>query len=225
MIGCFGLTEPDHGSDPGGMETRARRDGRGWVLNGTKRWITNGSIADVAIVWAKVDEGFAGFLVEKGKQGFATHNIKGKFSMRASITSELIFDDVRLDDAARLPEARGLRAALGLPDPGALRDRLGRDRRRALVLPMRAGLRQVAQAVQPPARRLPAGAEQAGHDADRNHQGADGLHAPGPSQGPGQDAPGAGFLRQAQQRGSRRWRSRGWRATCSAPTGSSTSTR
>jgi glutaryl-CoA dehydrogenase len=112
MIGCFGLTEPDHGSDPGGMETRARRDGRGWVLNGTKRWITNGSIADVAIVWAKVDEGVAGFLVEKGAQGFSTSNIKGKFSMRASLTSELIFEDVRLDDAARLPEARGLRAAL-----------------------------------------------------------------------------------------------------------------
>src|SRR5579863_453209 len=112
IIGCFGLTEPDHGSDPGGMETRARRDGRGWVLNGTKRWITNGSIADVAIVWAKVEEGIAGFVVEKDRQGFATRIIKGKFSMRASITSELIFDDVRLDDAERLPQARGLRAAL-----------------------------------------------------------------------------------------------------------------
>src|ERR1700688_3121806 len=71
LIGCFGLTEPDHGSDPGGMETRARRDGRGWVLNGTKRWITNGTIANVAIVWAKVDEGFTGFLVEKGTPGFS----------------------------------------------------------------------------------------------------------------------------------------------------------
>src|SRR5215813_5311517 len=88
-IGCFGLTEPDHGSDPGGMETRARRDGRGWVLNGTKRWITNGSIAGVAIVWAKVEEGIAGFLVDQDKQGFSAKNIKGKFSMRASITSEL----------------------------------------------------------------------------------------------------------------------------------------
>jgi glutaryl-CoA dehydrogenase len=112
LIGCFGLTEPDHGSDPGGMETRARRDGRGWVLNGTKRWITNGSIADVAVVWAKVDEGITGFLVEKGTPGFATSNIKGKFSMRASITSELTFDDVRVGDSARLPQARGLRAAL-----------------------------------------------------------------------------------------------------------------
>jgi glutaryl-CoA dehydrogenase len=112
LIGCFGLTEPDHGSDPGAMETRARRDGHGWVLSGTKRWITNGSIADVAVVWAKVDQGLTGFLVEKGKPGFSTRDIKGKFSMRASITSELVFDEVRLDDSDRLPEARGLRAPL-----------------------------------------------------------------------------------------------------------------
>jgi glutaryl-CoA dehydrogenase len=112
LIGCFGLTEPDHGSDPGAMETRARRDGHGWVLSGTKRWITNGSIADVAVVWAKVDQGLTGFLVEKGKPGFSSHDIKGKFSMRASITSELVFDEVRLDDSDRLPEARGLRAPL-----------------------------------------------------------------------------------------------------------------
>jgi glutaryl-CoA dehydrogenase len=112
LIGCFGLTEPDHGSDPGGMETRARRDGREWVLNGTKRWITNGSIADVAIVWAKVDEGITGFIVEKGTPGFATRDIHGKFSMRASITSELILDDVRLDESHHLPNARGLRAPL-----------------------------------------------------------------------------------------------------------------
>jgi glutaryl-CoA dehydrogenase len=112
LIGCFGLTEPDHGSDPGGMETRARRDGDGWVLNGTKRWITNGSIADVAVVYAKVPEGITGFLVERGKSGFTTSDIHGKFSMRASVTSELVFEDVRLDDSARLPEARGLRAPL-----------------------------------------------------------------------------------------------------------------
>jgi glutaryl-CoA dehydrogenase len=112
LIGCFGLTEPDHGSDPGGMETRARKDGRGWVLNGTKRWITNGSIADLAIVWAKVDEGITGFIVEKGSPGFTTRDIHGKFSMRASITSELIFDDVRLDETHHLPNARGLKAPL-----------------------------------------------------------------------------------------------------------------
>src|SRR5713101_7336129 len=76
IIGCFGLTEPDHGSDPGGMETRAKRDGKGWVLNGTKRWITNGTIANVAIVWAKVDEGITGFLVDKGSSGFGAHDMK-----------------------------------------------------------------------------------------------------------------------------------------------------
>jgi glutaryl-CoA dehydrogenase len=112
LIGCFGLTEPDHGSDPGGMETRARRDGDGWVLNGTKRWITNGSIADVAIVWAKMEERIAGFLVEKDSPGFTTYDIHGKFAMRGSVTSELVFEDVRLVKNSHMPEARGLRAAL-----------------------------------------------------------------------------------------------------------------
>ena len=112
LVGCFGLTEPDHGSDPGGMETRARRDGGGWLLNGTKRWITNGSLADVAIVWSKIDEGFTGFLVEKGTPGFSTRDIKGKFSMRASVTSELVLEDVRLPASAQLPQARGLKAPL-----------------------------------------------------------------------------------------------------------------
>src|SRR5947209_1447941 len=112
LLGCFGLTEPDHGSDPGGMETRARKDGRGWVLNGTKRWITNGSIADLAIVWAKVDEGITGFILEKGTPGFTATDIHGKFSMRASITSELLMEDVRLDERHHLPNARGLRAPL-----------------------------------------------------------------------------------------------------------------
>jgi glutaryl-CoA dehydrogenase len=107
-IGCFGLTEPDHGSDPGGMETRARRDGAGWVLSGTKRWITNGSIADVAVVWAKDGETIRGFLVEKGTPGFSAPDIKGKFSLRASITSELVLEDVRVPASAMLPEAAGL---------------------------------------------------------------------------------------------------------------------
>jgi glutaryl-CoA dehydrogenase len=108
-IGCFGLTEPDHGSDPGGMITRARRRGGDWVLSGTKRWITNGSIADVAIVWAKDDEdAIRGFLVERGMPGFGAHDIKGKFSLRASITSELVLEDVRVPDSSRLPEAGGL---------------------------------------------------------------------------------------------------------------------
>jgi glutaryl-CoA dehydrogenase len=107
-IGCFGLTEPDHGSDPGGMETRARRDGKGWILSGAKRWITNGSISDVAVVWAKDGETIRGFLVEKGTPGFSAPDIKGKFSLRASITSELVLEDVRVPADAILPEAEGL---------------------------------------------------------------------------------------------------------------------
>ena len=108
-IGCFGLTEPDYGSDPGGMITRARRQGGDWVISGTKRWITNGSISDVAIVWAKDDEGeIRGFLVEPGMPGFSAHDIKGKFSLRASITSELVLEDVRVPETARLPDAAGL---------------------------------------------------------------------------------------------------------------------
>jgi glutaryl-CoA dehydrogenase len=107
-IGCFGLTEPDHGSDPGGMETRARRDGNGWVLSGTKRWITNGSIADVSVVWAKEGETIRGFLVERGAPGYSAHDIKGKFSLRASITSELVLEDVRVPGESRLPGAEGL---------------------------------------------------------------------------------------------------------------------
>ena len=109
LIGCFGLTEPDHGSDPGGMETRARPDGNQFIITGVKRWITNGSIADVAIVWAKTNEGIRGFLVEKGMPGFSSHDIKGKFSLRASITSELILDDVRVPRENMLPRVTGLK--------------------------------------------------------------------------------------------------------------------
>jgi glutaryl-CoA dehydrogenase len=112
-IGCFGLTEPDHGSDPGGMKTRARRQGDRYVLQGTKLWITNGSIADVALVWAKEDDGeIHGFLVEKGTPGFSTIDIHGKFSMRASITSELAFDECAIPLENRLPGVKGLKGPL-----------------------------------------------------------------------------------------------------------------
>jgi glutaryl-CoA dehydrogenase len=111
-IGCFGLTEPDSGSDPGSMTTRARRDGSDWILHGQKMWITNGGIADVAVVWARTDEGLRGFLVPKGTKGFTTQDIHKKLSLRASVTSELLFDDVRLPDAARLPDATSLRGPL-----------------------------------------------------------------------------------------------------------------
>jgi len=111
-IGCFGLTEPDFGSNPSGMRATARREGDHWVLNGEKTWITNGGVADVAVVWARTPEGIAGFLVERGTPGFSTSDIHGKWSMRASVTSSLSMADCRVDDSARLPEARGLKAAL-----------------------------------------------------------------------------------------------------------------
>ena len=111
-VGCFGLTEPDHGSDPGNMATRAVRDGSDWVLNGAKMWITNGSLADVAVVWARTDDGVRGFLVPRGTPGFSTHDIKKKLSLRASVTSELVFTDCRLPAEAMLPNVRGLRGPL-----------------------------------------------------------------------------------------------------------------
>jgi len=113
MIGCFGLTEPDHGSDPGGMTTRAERDGNDFILNGAKMWITNASVADLAIVWAKLDDGLACFIVEKGTAGFSAPETKRKLSLRASQTGLLVFKDVRVPGANRLPGANGLGAALG----------------------------------------------------------------------------------------------------------------
>ena len=111
-IGCFGLTEADFGSNPAGMRTRARRDGSDWVINGTKMWITNGNLADVATVWAQTDDGIRGFLVPTDTPGFTANKIQKKLSLRASVTSELVLDNVRLPASAQLPEARGLGAPL-----------------------------------------------------------------------------------------------------------------
>ncbi len=111
-IGCFGLTEPDFGSNPGGMRTRARKDGDDFILNGEKAWITSGTIADVAVVWARTEEGIRGFLVEKGTPGFTSKDIKGKWSLRASVTSTLALQDVRVPASAMLPCAKGLKAPL-----------------------------------------------------------------------------------------------------------------
>jgi glutaryl-CoA dehydrogenase len=111
-IGCFGLTEPDSGSDPGSMRTRAERDGDDWILHGGKMWITNGSIADVAVVWARTPDGIRGFLVEKGTPGFTAQDVHHKLSLRASVTSSLSFDDVRLPASAQLPGVAGLKGPL-----------------------------------------------------------------------------------------------------------------
>lgn len=111
-IGCFGLTEPDGGSDPGAMKTFARRSGGDWLISGAKMWITNGTLADVAVVWANTDDGIRGFLVEKGMPGYTSRDIPHKMSLRASITSELFLDNVRVPESSRLPEARGLSGPL-----------------------------------------------------------------------------------------------------------------
>ena len=128
-IGCFGLTESDFGSNPAGMRTRAKQDGSDWVLDGTKMWITNGSIADVAVVWAQTGRrGIRGFVVPTETEGFSAPEIKQKMSMRASVTSELVLDGVRLPADAMLPEVKGLRGPLELPDRGQVRDHLRLDR-------------------------------------------------------------------------------------------------
>ncbi|HEX9338550.1 MAG TPA: acyl-CoA dehydrogenase family protein, partial [Pseudonocardiaceae bacterium] len=108
-LGCFGLTEPDSGSDPGSMRTRARRDGTDWVLDGTKMWITNGTLADVAVVWARTDDGIRGFVVPTDTPGFTANEVHHKLSLRASVTAELVLEGVRLPDEAAFPEVIGLR--------------------------------------------------------------------------------------------------------------------
>lgn len=113
VIGCFGLTEPDFGSDPGGMLSRAVRRGNSWILNGTKRWITNGTVSDIAIVWAQTDDGIQGFIVEKDFPGFESRDMKGKFSLRVSVTSELFMSDVEVPEENRLPGVSGLKGPLG----------------------------------------------------------------------------------------------------------------
>ncbi len=112
-IGCFGLTEADYGSDPGGMLTNAKRDGDDWILNGSKMWITNGSVSDIAVVWARAEEGVRGFLVPAGTPGFSSSSVGQKMSLRASVTSELVLRDVHLPASAMLPNARGLSGPLG----------------------------------------------------------------------------------------------------------------
>ena len=113
IIGCFGLTESHGGSDPANMKTHARRDGDDWLVNGSKMWITNGNLADVAVVWAQTEEGIMGFVLEKGMPGFEAREIKSKMSLRASVTSELYFDNVRVSEANRLPNVVGLKGPLG----------------------------------------------------------------------------------------------------------------
>ena len=128
LIGCFGLTEPDFGSNPGGMLTKAERRGNEWVLNGTKRWITNGTVAQLAIIWAQTDDGIQGFVVETDRSGFEARDMKGKFSLRASITSELFLQDVVIPRGEPAFQCEGTEGPAELSHASALRNRLGRDR-------------------------------------------------------------------------------------------------
>ena len=149
-LGCFGLTEPDSGSNPGGMRTRARKDGNEYVLNGEKMWITSGSIADIAIIWAKVedeDNRIRGFIVETDRPGFRAADVHGKWSLRASVTSSLSLQDVRIPAENLLPQSRRLEVSAELPEPGALWHRLGRHRRGHGLLRLRAAIFAVPQAV------------------------------------------------------------------------------
>ena len=169
-VGCFGLTEPDHGSDPGSMMTRAKKVDGGYVLNGAKMWITNAPIADVFVVWAKDDDGvIRGFVLEKGMKGLSAPKIEGKFSLRASITGEIVMDDVFVPEENLLPGVSGPQGPVRLPQQGALRHRLGRAGRGRILLARGAQLHARPQAVRQAARREPADPEEARRHADRDH--------------------------------------------------------
>ena len=201
-IGCFGLTEPDHGSDPASMRTRARRDGDDWVLNGSKMWITNGSIADVAVVWANAGEengGIRGFVVPTDTPGFAAHKITHKMSLRASVTSELTFENLRLPADAVFPDVTGLKgplACLSEARYGIVWGALGAARS---SLDARPPLLHGAHPVRPADRRVPADPGQAREHGDRAAAGPAARPAPRAAQGQRRAAPRAGLGRQVQQ--------------------------
>lgn len=199
VIGCFGLTEPDHGSDPGAMRTYAKKDGTDWVLNGRKMWITNGSVAGVAVVWAQTDDGIRGFVVPTDTPGFSAPEIKHKWSLRASVTSELVLDDVRLPADAVLPEVVGLKGPLSCLSHaryGIVWGRWGRrgrvsrppwtTRRRGSSSGGRSG--------------LPAHPGQTRRHGGRTAQGDSARPPSGAAHGRRPPASRAGQLRQAQQR-------------------------
>ena len=198
-IGCFGLSEPDAGSDPNRMRTAARRDGDDWIVSGTKMWITNGSVADVSVVWAHTDDGVRGFLVPAGTTGFSATDVHRKMSLRASVTSELVLDDVRLPASAMLPGAAGLKAPLSCLDEaryGIVWGAMGAARACFATALNYAGTREQFDR---PIASLPAHAEEAGRHGAGAEQGVAAGAAPGPDEGRGPSASRARQLRQAQQ--------------------------
>ena len=166
IIGCFGLTEPDHGSDPGSMVTRGEKVSGGYKLNGAKTWISHAPIADIAVVWAKLDNVIRGFIVERGMKGFSTPKIEGKMSLRASITGEIVLTHCVVPEENLLPNVKGLAGPVRLSQQCALRHFMGRDGRGRILLAPRAPIRARPKAVRPPARRQSAGAEKARRHAD-----------------------------------------------------------
>ena len=203
-IGCFGLTEPDYGSNPGGLITTAKETADGWVLNGVKMWITNGSQATVSIIWAKTGDiddakSIRGFIVPTNTPGYSARDQKGKLSLRASDTSEIHLQDVHLPKDAVLPKSGGVKSPLMCSNPGPLRDRLGRDRRGDGVLrrspPLLAGAGDVRSAD----RADPDPASPPGRHVDRDHQGPVPDAAARSAQGRRDDDAAAGLARQAQQ--------------------------
>ena len=222
-VGCFGLTEPDAGSDPGGMKTRAEKISDGYRLTGTKMWISNAPIADVFVVWAKSaahNNQIRGFILEKGMKGLSAPKIGGKLSLRASITGEIVMDGV--GGAGERAAAQRLRpeGAVRLPQPRPLRHLLGRDGRRGRLHGARAAIHARPQAVRPAAGGDAAGAEEARGHADRHRARPAGLVAGRAADGRRQDGAGDDLDRQAQQlRQGARHRAR-WPATCTAATAS-----
>ncbi len=188
-IGCFGLTEPQFGSNPGGMLTRAVRHGSDYVLNGEKMWITNGSIADVAVVWAKCEDAkVRGFLVEKGTTGFSSQDIHGKYSLRASVTSSLALSECRIPAENLLPGVEGLKGPLFLPESSPLWHRLGSNWRGHGVLSNRPRLCEAAQAIRESPHRLSSASPgKAGLDDYGDYQGPipDAADRPPERSGPG----------------------------------------
>ena len=199
FVGCFGLTEPDHGSDPGAMTTRAEKVSGGYRLNGAKTWITNSPIADVAVVWAKLDGKIRGFIVERGSQGFSTPKIEGKLSLRASITGEIVLDDAVVAEENLLPNVSGLAGPFGCLNLARYRHRLGRDGRRGILLARARDYVLDAQAVRPPARRQPAHPEKARRHADRDHAGPARSAAARAADRTGQGIAAGDLAPQAQQ--------------------------
>ena len=224
-IGCFGLTEASAGSDPASMRTTARLDGGEWVLEGSKRWIGLASIADVAVIWARTEEGVRGFLVPTGTPGFSALPITGKLSMRASIQCDVVLSDLRLPESAMLPGARGLQRPLLLPERSAVRDRLGCDRRCARQLRPGARLRAGAHAVRSSDRRLPADAGEARRHGAGDPEGAAGRAPDRATQGRRQGRAAHDLVREAEQHAGSRSTSLAPRAPCSEATASRSTTR